>query len=380
MSRRLALCFLLLALLVPVPGCGDSESSYEFTDVRERTQKTPLVPPGTTSADRFGMRGHGSDPHAGMHARDPHAGLPGRKAAPFTWTTPADWEEVQGHAMRAATWRVKGQPQTDCSLSRLPGVGGTMIDNVNRWRGQMGAAPLSAAEVEALPKKPLLGADAVYVDIEGRYAGMGGGTVVEKARMLGLLLKQPGSSIFLKFAGPADVVAANEAAFLALAASVRPGAPARPAPPMGAPPAGRPAFRWSLPEGWELRQGRPGRIVTVGPQGVPTVECYLYYLTGDGGGLGPNINRWRSQMGQAALDDAAIQALEEIDLLGTKARLVKIQGPFRGQSGESLDGALLYGLVAMTDTYLLTAKMTGPADAMAKQWEPFVAFCKSIKE
>jgi hypothetical protein len=376
----------LLALGLLATGCGDSESTHEFTNVRERGQQTPTVPSGMTSADRFGMRGRGGNPHAGVPGMDPHAGVPGMgakaggRAAPFTWTTPTGWEEVSGHAMRAATWRVSSEPLTDCSLSLLPGVGGAMLDNVNRWRGQMGAAPLSAEEVAALPRKPLLGAEAVFLNVEGRYAGMGGDKAIEKARMLGLLLSRPGSAVFLKFAGPTAVVAANEEAFLALAASVKPAAPAPAAQPLSTPPADRPAFKWSLPEGWELRQGRPGRVITVGPREAPGTECYLYYLIGDGGGVGPNINRWRSQMGQADLGDAQIAALEEVDVLGVKSRLVRIEGPFRGQSGEAVDGALLFGMTCLKEGYLLTAKMTGPSSSMSKEWDAFVSFCKSIKE
>lgn len=381
MSRVTLLAPLLLACAVLASGCGDSDSSYEFTDVRERKQDTPLVPSGLTSGDRFGMAGHGADPHAGMHGGggDPHGGMHGASSAPFTWTTPATWEEAQGHSMRAGSWRVKGQPKTDCSLSLLPGLGGDMLDNVNRWRNQMRVKPMSAAEVAALPRKKMLGEDAVFVNIIGAYAGMGAGKAEGGARMLGLLLTLPGRAVFLKFTGPAEVVAANEAAFVQLAASIKPAAPAKSAP-MGAPSAGRPSFKWSLPEGWEIRKGRSGRIVTVGPRGATTTECYLYPLSGDGGGVVLNINRWRGQMGQKGLSDEAVAKLERIDVLGIKAPLVKIRGPFRGQSGEALDGALLYGMVCLKDAYLLTAKMTGPTSVMDKEWEKFVAFCKSLRD
>ena len=232
MSRIVLLFPVLSALGLLLAGCGDSQSSYEFTDVRERTQETPFVPPGTTSADRFGMGAHGGDPHAGMHGGGA-PGMGGGSAAPFVWSTPATWEEAKGHSMRAGSWRVKGQPQTDCSLSMLSGQGGQMLDNVNRWRSQMGAESMSTAEVAALPRKKMLGEEAVFVNIPGRYAGMGGGKATEAARMLGLLLALPGNAVFLKFTGPAEIVAANEAAFLELAASLKPGAPASSAP-MGA--------------------------------------------------------------------------------------------------------------------------------------------------
>jgi len=357
-------------------GCGNSDDSYEFTDVRDHKGKTPVVPADLTTAKRLGFRRKGN---AGEGA---HGGAQPPATVAFKWVTPQNWEEVKGHAMRSASWRVQGEPQTDCSLTLLPGRGGSDLGNVNRWRKQMGAKPLTADEVAALPRRKLVGQDAIYVNIVGRYGGMGGGATIENARMLGVILTLPLRALFLKFVGPAKVVEAHQQAFEALASTIHvaspPPRPTQPTP--GAAPAAVSSFHWTLPATWEVRKGRGGRVVTVGPKGQASVECYLYKLGGDGGGLLLNMNRWRKQMEQTPLSEADVAKLERIDVLGTKATLVKIEGPYTGMSGEAVKGALFYGMVCLKEGFLLTGKMTGPADAMAKEWGNFVAFCKSVRQ
>jgi len=383
MRRAAILAALALGLVLPLVGCGREQESHEFSDVRKQQRVQGFVPPGMTSAERFGFR----DPRRG--GSDPHAGIPGMGgsgmgsggAQTFTWETPEGWEEVQGSKSRDASWRVKGEPQTDCSLSKLRGSGGGLLANVNRWLGQMGAQPIDDKALAELPRKQLLGSDAVYLDVPGRYGGMGGQEALQDARMLGFLLELPAAAIFLKFVGPASVVEANQGAFLELAASIAiaaHGGGQAPEPPPASD--GRPTFTWTLPASWEPRQGSAMRVVTVGPRGAAKTECYLFFLPGDGGGIDANINRWRDQVGQGDLTAQEIAALERIDVLGTKAVLLKAQGKFKGMGSAEIEGAMLFGAVIPKESYLLTAKMQGPADEMAGEWDNFVAFCKSIRQ
>ncbi len=380
MRRATALLVLALAVSMFLPACG-GESTYEFTDIRDREKPRVVVPPTTSAAQRFGFR----DPRGASPGGDPHAGVPGMSGAPktvFAWTTPEGWEEVQGSSSRDGSWRVAGEPQTDCSLSKLKGDGGGMVANVNRWLGQMGVGKLDAKGVAQLPRLKLLGKDAVYVSTPGRYGGGMGSKPIEEARMLGLILELPGTAVFLKFVGPTKVVEAQQGNFEKLAASIRidASAPTQPTPTRQPAGSGRPEFTWTLPATWEDRKGRGGRVVTVDPKGAKDSECYLYLLGGDGGGIEMNINRWRGQMRQSNLSTEEIAKLERIDALGTKVVVLKIQGPFSGQSGEKIPGALLYGAVMLKEDYLLTAKMQGPADQMADEWDNFIAFCKSVQQ
>ena len=60
-----------------------------------------------------------------------------------------------------------------------------------------------------------------------------------------------------------------------------------------------PVPAWSVPAGWtKLDQQKPMRYATfVAGEGAGKIEVVLSTFPGDVGGLIPNINRWRGQVG-----------------------------------------------------------------------------------
>lgn len=122
------------------------------------------------------------------------------------------------------------------------------------------------------------------------------------------------------------------------------------------------------------------RVVTARPAGARDVECYVTVLRGDAGGILANVNRWREQMGQPALDLDGVQALPTVDVLGAPAPLVELGGDFTGMDGETTAGAALLGVVRPRATDTLFVKMTGPAAAVRAERSRFEAFCRSLRE
>jgi hypothetical protein len=138
----------------------------------------------------------------------------------LAWDVPKGWREAPAGAMRLATFKLGEGGRTDCSISEAMG---DLLGNLNRWRIQMGLEPVAEAAAAALPELEVLGAKARLVELTGTYKGMGG-AAIEGAKMLGVILPRPGSSLFVKMVGPgADVDAAREG-FLALCKSLRPAA------------------------------------------------------------------------------------------------------------------------------------------------------------
>ena len=94
-------------------------------------------------------------------------------AGPPAWTLPAGWREVgtQGKE-RIATLRMKkSETPVELSVTRF---GGKLLENINRWRGQVGADPITEAEIET--KNRVLTVDGrrvVVVDVSGP-GGKGG--------------------------------------------------------------------------------------------------------------------------------------------------------------------------------------------------------------
>jgi hypothetical protein len=139
-------------------------------------------------------------------------------------------------------------------------------------------------------------------------------------------------------------------------------------------------FSWDAPETWQAlppQQFRPANF-RAGAQG--DVECYLSVLGGTGGGIAANVNRWRGQMGLEPLDEAAIEQLPSIAMLGSEALLVELEGAFGGMSGENAqEDANLLGAMLIDDGQAIFVKMTGPAASVAAERDQFLAFCASLK-
>jgi hypothetical protein len=246
--------------------------------------------------------------------------------------------------------------------------------NVNRWRKQMNLEPLSPAELAALPQEKLLGATAFVVDLEGTYVGMGQGEPKPAYRMLGLVAEQPGQTVFLKMTGPAATVTGEHERFFDLARSFRASeAPSAPAP------TGDETLAWTAPPQWEIRVGSPTRVVTLAPKGTTGTECYVTILGGAAGGVGPNLNRWREQMGQPPLGAKELDALETVQVLGNDAKLIEIAGNFTDMQGNKVESAGLLGVVCPLEGAMLFVKMTGPFDVIEQEKDRFVAFCESLR-
>jgi len=403
--------FLSMAVLAALPlGCSKEYTpTQEITDVREANAEEREADELSTQ-DRMRM-----EPVA-KPGEMPGAAPAGAAAAPavgaaadksYLWSAPEGWEELPSTSMRMANYQVKGHPEVECYFTVLPGDGGGLSENVNRWRRQFGKEPLADEAVESLPIKPLLMKNAHFVDIEGTFTGMGTEAFADY-RMYGLILIDAGQAYFVKMTGPKALVdielpnfttfcqsireAANEAAgddFKLVTAEDETPAAAAPvestpeaAPmPEATPPAGGPldaaALQFDTPEGWTRGADRPMRSVsfTIGE----ATECYVAILGGGGGGLDSNLNRWRGQMGQPPLDAAAIAALEKLDIAGVPASIIEIEGDYTGMTGGTQQGYLMLGAARIAGDQALFVKLTGPKAEAAAQADNFRAFCASLR-
>jgi len=73
---------------------------------------------------------------------------PDAQPKPIGWTLPAGWTEQPGSGMRYATILIEqdGEP-LELSVISLGLAAGDVLDNVNRWRGQLNLAAVSEAQL-----------------------------------------------------------------------------------------------------------------------------------------------------------------------------------------------------------------------------------------
>src|SRR5258708_4657872 len=67
--------------------------------------------------------------------------------AEVRWTLPPGWKEEKGGPARVASFRFgERDPKLEMTVVRLPGDGGGLAANVNRWRDQLGLDRASESE------------------------------------------------------------------------------------------------------------------------------------------------------------------------------------------------------------------------------------------
>ncbi len=129
----------------------------------------------------------------------------------LAWQNPPGWVALGSSSTRLASFVLPGAAgDADLGVTLLPGDGGGTLNNVNRWRRQMGLEAVDAAQTGT--QRLLAGRAAIFIDLAGDYQGMGGAGL-PGARMLGVLTTDGVPAIFVKLVGPAATVSQHQAAF-----------------------------------------------------------------------------------------------------------------------------------------------------------------------
>ena len=253
--------------------------------------------------------------------------LPTRAAdgARVVWDVPGDWKVVQSdQPMRLATYDASG---AEVTVAAFPGAVGGMLANVNRWRGQIGLAAIEERELA-----PLLSSTSDHgTDVATLAMTASDGRV-----MLGAVVTPgDGQTWFVKSTTDATRAAALRPAFDAFARSFRREGASAPAsasastradqattdqnsPPTSAnASAGAPVqamgaiearlAHFAAPATWSA-EAQAGGLVTAAFAATNAgggARVTATSLANDGGGDLANINRWRGQLGLAAMADLA---------------------------------------------------------------------------
>jgi hypothetical protein len=135
------------------------------------------------------------------------------------WKIPAGWKtQPPGQMVLAAYQAAKDGATADITVTAFPGDVGGLLANVNRWRGQVGLAPLQAGDLAKEVKTIELasGAKASVVDVSGTNPRSG-----KAARLYGLIVPRGDKTWFYKMLGASDVVAAETGRLAEFAATAQ---------------------------------------------------------------------------------------------------------------------------------------------------------------
>jgi hypothetical protein len=129
------------------------------------------------------------------------------KPSPVKGDTPENWLALPASQFRLLNYRFgeSGMGEVWVSLSS-----GTVLNNVNRWLTQFGAATVDADGLEKLPPATIFGMTGKWVEAAGEYASGMGAPPQSGFALAGVVTAIDGQILTLKMVGPkAEVEAAK---------------------------------------------------------------------------------------------------------------------------------------------------------------------------
>jgi len=352
-----------LATWVVVVSCGPGDT-VEITGRRVVAAGSDPVLPGATSDQRFGRSRPTADHDHDHDHEDEHGPT-------VVWEVPEDWEVLPASGIAMASFRPAGRPDTQCTVTVLGGTGGGLAANVNRWRDQLGLEPLDERAVANLPRVPVLGAMATVVEMHGSPGTDGD----DSSALMGLIVPVEGMTLFVKMTGPSDAIVAEQQAFEAFCHSLR---LQRAQDERSTTTGASRSLRYSLPAGWRDAGSHDMREVDL--RAGDETECYVVLLSGEAGGLLPNRNRWRHEVGLEPIGEEEARALDRIALLGEPCPLLEVSEGAPVAQDASASRRSVLGTLLIRPTRSVFVKMVGPRAEVSAHKEAFLAFCASLQE
>jgi len=369
-----------------VVGCDKQESIRAYESPKD---------PGASQANAAAPATRPSEPA-------PAAQKPAAAPGTPTWAVPAGWQQGPGgSSMRFATLLVAPEhPDVQLTVIPLPPPQ-PLVENVQRWEGQVGLTPSAADKVKEIVKTVDLGSDeAQVVDLTGPGTTPGG----PKVRMLAAIIDRGRQVWFFKLMGPDTVVGPQKEKFDAFIRSIRfEGAQSRgeqsaptgrlasfvAAPLLSIADAalplasvltlaeGQDITKFEAPKGWEQdKTQRVMRLLTffVKENGKQAEVSVLKLGKDNIGPLLANVNRWRAQVGAPPVAEVNEKDLPKVTIGGKEAYFFEFAGPDEKEPQKRM--FLTMG-VRGEDVYFF--KITGDAALVAAQKDAFNQFLKSVE-
>jgi hypothetical protein len=297
-------------------------------------------------------------------------------AAPSTNSSavvPPNWEAQPPSQMRQASFLVRGEngAVADISFVVLGPAAGNVLDNVNRWLGQLQQPPVTDEKLKSMiqPLSTARGNVAV-VDLSGQPEN---GDANKDGRIIGAIATDEAGTAFFKMRGNATLAGTEKDNFLKWVSASRAATTTSTAstnqPPAN--PSQPPEIKWDLPAGWSPAPASAMRYASfTAEKNGEKADISVVTFPGDGGGDVENINRWRQQISLPAVGAELLQPmitpvhagdlhLDTIDMTGASARLLAAWTRHNGRAW--------------------FFKLTGPANVVEQEKPRFAAFLQSIR-
>ena len=347
----------IVAALALLCGCNRDDQQIKVY----RVAKAPLE---STPAPEAAMPTNASSPSV-LSATAPGPTSGGTAQAP------KNWEPQPLSQMREASFIVRGDngATADISLVRLGPAAGNVLDNVNRWLGQLKQPAVTEEKLRTMIQA--LG-DAAVVDLSGQPEN---GDPAKDGRIVGAIASDEKGTAFYKMRGNATLVGAEKENFLKWVSASRGGTPdsaatnsTTPAPPSNSE---TPQIKWELPAGWSAIPASAMRYASFSAEkNGEKADISVVTFPGDGGSDVDNVNRWRQQIGLPVVGAELLKPM----IASVRAGDVQIDTiDMAGPSARVLAGWTRHG------GHAWFFKMTGPPQLVEEEKPKFMAFLQSIR-
>jgi len=290
---------------------------------------------------------------------------------------PAGWQEQPLAEMRVASFTAPGPngESADVSVIPLPIVGRD-LELINMWRSQVQLPATSDPDAIKQAEPVAIGAEPGRLfDFVSEQPTVGNA----RQRILVAMLARGPMSWFFKMTGEDAVVTSQKDNFIQFLKSISfvESAPAE----MAAVPAPQTENQnagsiWTIPSGWQPLPPSQFLLAEFSISGAngKKADVNVAELGGEGGGLLPNVNRWRGQLGlsPAAENDLPLMT-QSLDVPGGQATLVDLTGT------DSKTGTLtrLVGVIVPQNGQTWFYKLMGDESIVAQQKDAFTKFIQS---
>jgi hypothetical protein len=295
--------------------------------------------------------------------------------ADTTVVTPPNWEAQPLSQMRQASFLVNGQngAVADISFVSLGSAAGNVLENVNRWLGQLGQPPITEQKLGEIAQRlhTSLG-DVIIVDLAGLPDNA---DPARDGRIIAATVTTANSTLFFKMRGNADLTEAQKGDFIKWVAAVCNAQTQAGPPQMAEAPlqtTSAPQIKWKTPEDWTEVPPSSMRYASFSApaDGSGKIDISIVTFPGDGGSDADNVNRWRGQMGLATVDASTVTS-----------QVVPLKTADTTFSTTDIAGDKTRTIAAWTrrDGRVWFFKATGPNAAVEKEKPKFLEFLRSVQ-
>ncbi len=289
---------------------------------------------------------------------------------------PQNWEEKSPSGMRVAQFLVKGNDNSQGEVAVMPMIGlkANKSEILAIWKGQLGQNVIEKSE------KVKIGED------EGELYDLSSQQPPNQElpqRILVAMLMKNNVNWFFRIAGTSNLIEQSKSDFIKYLSSIKITISSQ----SHQEPANKPDGTMSnplssvkqdfkVPDGWKPLPPAPMTLSRYEiSDGSNSAIISISRLEGDGGGMLPNINRWRGQINLGNIsEDELNKRAQKIKFGNSTATVVDYTG--KSGTGEQIR---MVGIIAPSGSFTMFFKMTGQNDAVEKHKDELIKFVESFR-